>query len=165
MSLSLRSATTSDWQQLVEIYNHYVRETPATFDIEPHTVKSRTPYFEQFAEKGRYRLMVAESVGRVVGYAASVQYMSRAAYDRTVMVSIFLDKDETGRGTGKRLYTHLFEALKGEPIHRLVAGITSPNPASEALHRSFGFEKCGHFKEVGFKFDRYWDVGWYERKF
>ncbi len=161
----IRPATPDDWQAIVDIYNHYVTDTPATFDIEPHTVETRTPYLSQFADTGPYRLMVATRAGQVIGYAASVQYSARAAYDQTVMVSIFLHKDERGRGTGKALYRHLFAALDGELIHRLVAGITQPNPASEALHAGFGFSQCGLFAEVGFKFGRYWDVGWYERPF
>lgn len=163
--------TPRDRPALQRIYDHYVRETPATFDIEPTGPQGRADYYRQFAGQGRYRMMVAVAgdqagdAGAILGYAASVRYMARAAYDRTVMVSIFLAPGSTGRGLGTRLYQALFEALSGEEIHQLVAGITLPNPASEALHARFGFTRCGLFREVGWKFGRYWDVAWYERAF
>ena len=69
----------------------------------------------------------------------------------------------TGRGLGVRLYAALFDRLADEDVHRAVAGITLPNPASIALHRRFGFRDVGVFSENGRKLGRYWDVAWLER--
>jgi phosphinothricin acetyltransferase len=68
-----------------------------------------------------------------------------------------------GKGIGNRLYAELFERLKGEDIHRFVAGYALPNAATEALHRRFGFTVVGVFNENGRKFGKYWDVCWVER--
>jgi phosphinothricin acetyltransferase len=67
------------------------------------------------------------------------------------------------RGAGSRLYDGLFKALEGEDVHRAYAGIALPNPASIALHERFGFKRVAHLTEQGRKFDRFWDVAWYEK--
>jgi phosphinothricin acetyltransferase len=160
----MRYARPEDLASLTEIYNHYVKATPITFDIEPFTVEARRPWIEQFAEQGPHRLLVAEVSDRILGYACSQRFRVKAAYDTSVETSIYLAPDATGRGLGRRLYAALFEALRGEDLHRAYAGITLPNAASIALHRSAGFRRIGLYREVGRKFGRYWDVEWYEKE-
>jgi phosphinothricin acetyltransferase len=166
--LAIRGATLDDLPRLVEIYNHYVVHTPITFDIEPVTVEGRRAWFEQFAATGRHRLLVAEEDGarpqRVIGYACTHQFRTKPAYDTTVETTIYLAPEATGRGIGRALYAALFEAIRGEDIRMLVAGVTLPNDSSVALHARFGFAPAGVMHAVGRKFGQYWDVGWYERK-
>ena len=69
----------------------------------------------------------------------------------------------TVQGIGRRLYSVLFDALKGEDIHRAFGGISLPNEASIRLHESLGFERVGVYREVGRKFGRYWDIATYLR--
>jgi phosphinothricin acetyltransferase len=159
----LRPGAAADLPALVAIYNHYVETTPITFDVERTSVESRRPWFEQFAARGRYRLVVAEHAGEAVGYACSAPFRSKRAYDPSVETSIYLAPGSTGRGLGTLLYTELFAALAGEDVHRAYAGITLPNAASLALHEKVGFGRVGVMREVGFKLGRYWDVAWYER--
>ncbi len=157
-ALVIRRIEQGDLPALLDIYNHYVRETAITFDIEPRTLEQRRGWFESFAPTGRYQCFVAVKDGRPVGWASSHRYHDRAAYDTTVMSSVYLAPDVCGQGLGRKLYATLFEALAGEDIHRLVVGITQPNEASVRLHRSFGFEPVGIYREVGRKFGRFWDV-------
>lgn len=161
--LRVRPAIRDDLPRLTEIYNHYVVNTPITFDIETYTVERRESWFSQFAERGRYRLMVAEENGLVLGYAGSTRFRPKAAYDTTVETTIYCAQEATGKGVGSLLYGALFEALKDEDVHRIVGGYTLPNPASAGLHRRFGFKPIGIFTQVGRKFGRYWDVSWNER--
>ncbi len=159
----IRPAERLDLPQITEIYNYYVVNTPVTFDVEAYTVERREPWFEQFAATGRYRLLVAEEDGIVLGYAGTTRFRPKAAYETTVETTIYCAQDAVGKGIGKRLYSALFEALKGEDIHRFVAGYALPNAATEGLHRRFGFKVVGVFSENGRKFGRYWDVCWLER--
>ena len=160
----IRPGTIDDLPRLVEIYNHYIVNTPVTFDLEPHTVEERRPWFEQFAATGRHQLLVAEDAGHVIAYAGTHQFRTKAAYDTTVETTIYCAPDAVRRGVGRALYEALFAAIAQEDIHMLVAGITLPNEASVKLHELFGFRETGVFHAVGRKFDQYWDVGWYERK-
>jgi phosphinothricin acetyltransferase len=159
----VRTAESGDLARITEIYNHYVLNTPVTFDIEAYTVERREAWFAQFAPTGRHRLLVAEENGVVLGYAGTTRFRPKAAYETTVETTIYCAPEAMGKGIGGRLYSALFELLKGEDIHRFVAGYALPNAASEALHRRFGFKVVGVFSENGRKFGKYWDVCWTER--
>lgn len=161
--ISVRPALRDDLPRLTEIYNHYVLYTPITFDIEPYTVERREAWFSQFAESGRYRLLVADSNGSVVGYAGTTRFRPKPAYETTVETTIYCAPDALGEGIGRLLYGALFKILEGEDIRRFVACFTLPNAASAALHERFGFKRVGVFTENGRKFGRYWDVAWNER--
>lgn len=161
--VDIRPAGEGDLEQLNELYNHYIRETPITFDIEPFSRAQRRAWFSHYGTVGRHRLLVAVDDGTVLGYASSGTYRTKQAYETSVETSIYLRPDATGRGVGRLLYGELFVLLGGEDVHRALAGITLPNPASEALHERMGFRPVGRFTEQGRKFGRYWDVGWYER--
>jgi len=159
----LRRGRDADLPALTAIYNHYIRETAITFDLEPYTEEKRRPWLRDFADEGRYQLFVAEHAGAVAGYACTRRFRDKAAYDTTLESSVYLAPDARGRGFGRALYERLFAALDGVDAHRLIAGITLPNPASVALHERFGFTPVGAMREVGRKFGRYWDVLWMER--
>lgn len=161
--LRIRTAERRDLARITEIYNHYVLNTPVTFDIDAYTVGQREPWFAQFGATGRYQLLVAEEHDVVVGYAGTTRFRPKAAYETTVETTIYSAPESIGKGVGKQLYTKLFEILRGEDIHRFVAGYALPNAASEALHRRFGFKVVGTFSENGRKFEKYWDVCWTER--
>jgi phosphinothricin acetyltransferase len=160
----MRAARLDDLPRLTEIYNHYVLHSPATFDLEPKTVDQRREWLAQFAETGRHRLLVAEADGVILGYAGTMRWRPKPAYDTTVETSIYCAPESVGRGVGGKLYAALFDAIAGENIHRIVAGYVPPNPASATLHERFGFRPIGAFSEVGYKFGRYWDVCWVQRR-
>ena len=159
----IRPAARSDLPRLTDIYNYYVVHTPVTFDVEPYSVERREPWFAQFGEAGRHRLLVAEEDAGVIGYAGSTRFRPKAAYETTVETTIYCAPEAAGKGIGSRLYASLFEALRGEDIHRFVAGYALPNPATAAIHARFGFNFVGVFRENGRKFGKYWDVCWVER--
>jgi phosphinothricin acetyltransferase len=159
----IRTAEPGDLARVTAIYNHYVLNTPVTFDVEAYTVERRQAWFAQFDRTGRHRLLVAESNGVVMGYAGTTKFRPKAAYETTVETTIYCAPESSGQGLGERLYAELFERLKGEDIHRFVAGYALPKPASEVLHRRFGFKVVGVFSENGRKFGKYWDVCWTER--
>lgn len=159
----IRAATGADLPRITEIYNHYVVNTPITFDLEPVSAEQREPWFREHTEGGRNRLFVAHHDGVVAGYAGTARFRAKAAYDTTVDATIYCAREATGRGIGTMLYRALFEALRSEDINRIVAGITLPNDASVALHRRFGFTPLGTYSEIGRKFGRYWDVLQLER--
>lgn len=162
--LVIRPPLPSDAAPLTDLYNHYVRETAITFDVEPWSIAQREAWLRDFAEPGRYRLRVAEEGGRVVGYACTRRFREKAAYETTAEVSVYVAAHATGRGLGNALYGALFQAIRGEDVHRAIAGITLPNTASVALHQRFGFRLAGVMTEVGRKFGRFWDVAWYEKE-
>ncbi|MFE3269887.1 GNAT family N-acetyltransferase [Streptomyces sp. NPDC059215] len=186
--VQVRAGTEGDLDSLTEIYNHYVRETPCTFDTVVLTPEERRPWLLSHLQDGPHRLMVATDTdpgpgdagpagagpggagpagagptGRILGYATSSGFRPKPAYATSVEVSVYLAPGAGGRGVGTLLYEALFRALAGEDLHRAYAGVAQPNEASVRLHERFGFRHVGTYREVGRKFGRYWDVAWYEK--
>lgn len=163
-AVAFRPAREGDLAPILEVYNHYVESSPATFEVAPVRADQRRDWFRQHTGDGRHRLWVAtERNGRVIGWATSSAFRDRPAYSTTVESSVYVRPRCQGRGVGTGLYARLFASLENEDVERIVAGIVTPNPASEALHRRFGFRRVGTFHRVGRKFGRYWDVAWFER--
>ena len=157
----IRRAEQGDLPALLDIYNHYVINTPITFDLEPRTLAQRREWLDQFAPSGKYQCFVAARGGRAIGWVCSAQFKEKEAYATSIETSVYVAPGEGGKGLGRRLYDTLFDALKGEDIHRAFAGVTEPNEASVALHKAFGFEHIGTYREIGRKFGRFWDVALY----
>lgn len=164
MSIQLRPASIDDLPAITEIRNYYIINTHITFDVEPYRPEQLVSWFREHSDGKRYRLLVASDPATgVLGYACTGHFRSKAAYDTTVEASVACRPDAVGRGLGAMLYTALFDVIADQDINRIVAGIAQPNPASNALHRRFGFRALGSFSEVGRKFDKYWDVMWMDR--
>ncbi len=156
----IRSATPDDAAAIVAIYNHYIATT--TISFEEHAV---TP--EDMA--GRIRdvtaglpWLVHEQDGEVLGYAYATKWRARSAYRFAAETSVYVAFGQGGKGIGSALYKALLQELRAREIHMAIGGIAQPNEASVALHESLGFEKVAHFKQVGRKFDRWIDVGYWE---
>lgn len=162
--VQVRPGVEGDLDALTDIYNHYVRETPITFDTAVFTSEERL-WLLSHPEDGPHRLMVATDTDtqEILGYATSSPYRAKPAYDTSVEVTVYVAPHAGRRGIGTLLYKALFEALADEDLHRAYAGIAQPNEASTRLHERFGFRHVGTYREVGRKFGRYWDVAWYER--
>jgi phosphinothricin acetyltransferase len=164
LSLGVRPGEWADLEGVLEVYNHYVRSSSATFELAPVGAEERAPWMREHLGGGRHRLFVGiDDRGRVAGWATTSAFRPRAAYSTTVESSIYVRPGLEGRGLGFRLYSALFESIQGEDIERIVAGMTVPNPASLALHLRMGFSRVGTFSRVGRKFGRFWDVSWFER--
>jgi phosphinothricin acetyltransferase len=163
-SILVRPAVLDDLAALTAIYNHYVVNSTITFDLRPFEPGERRGWFDDHASSGRHRLLVAAGAdGVVLGYTTTSRWRPKAAYDTTVESSVYCHPDALGRGIGTQLYAALFDAIAAEDVHRVVAGVGQPNPASVALHDRFGFRQVGVFSSVGRKFGKYWDVAWFER--
>ncbi len=161
----IRPGAGEDLPQIVEIYNHYVARTHITFDVEPVTMADRAGWFDDFSAHEHYQLWVATGVDGVLAYAHARAFRPKAAYVTSVETTIYLRPGIEGHGLGTRLYAALMASLEKTDVHRAYGAIALPNDASIALHLKFGFEPLFILSEVGRKFDRYYDVQWFEKKF
>ena len=159
--MDVRPGEERDLEQLNDFYNHYVRTSPCTFDIDEITMDARREWFAGFG--GRYKLFVAVDGDTVLGYAHSKSFRPKQAYETSVETTVYVKDGHHGSGIATRMYAALFESLEGDDIHRAYAGVTMPNAASVALHERFGFIQVAYFSEQGRKFGKYWDVAWFEK--
>ncbi|GAA4883611.1 GNAT family N-acetyltransferase [Flaviramulus aquimarinus] len=158
----IRPYVEDDLKQLLEIYNFYVINTIITFDVEPLSL-------EVFAKKinkinNQYPFIVFEENKEVLGYAYGSKWRTKPAYNKTVESTVYVKHGEQGKRIGTKLYTELLSLLKQENYHIVLGGLTLPNEASIRLHERFNFKLVAHFKEVGKKFDKWLDVGFWQLK-
>lgn len=159
--LRIRLASADDADGIRAVYAPFV-DTPVTFEEE---VPSREAYRERIVRIcEKYPCLVAEEGGRIVGFAYAHELRERIAFQWNAELSVYLAPAAQGRGAGSRLYTALLELLRLTGIKAVYGVVTSPNPASERLHRSFGFALMGVQPHAGFTCGAWHDVAWYVRE-
>jgi L-amino acid N-acyltransferase YncA len=142
------------------IYAPYVRGSVSSLEEEPPGAAEMARRIEAVVPS--YPWLVAEDAGAVVGYAYGSRHHPRAAYRWAVDVTVYIDAAHRGRGLGTELYAALLKLLARQGLRMACAGITLPNEASVALHESLGFRPVGVYRRIGFKHERWWDVGWWQ---
>ncbi|MBT8189239.1 MAG: GNAT family N-acetyltransferase [Bacteroidia bacterium] len=157
----IRFVNSEDTAAISDIYNYYIRHSISTFEECPVTLDEMQSRIDSLKDIFPYYVLVNDS--NVLGYAYSSPWNKRSAYKNSVEVSIYLHHKHLGKGYGTALYSTLFKTLKEKGYHTLIGGISLPNEASVLLHEKFGFSKVAHFKEVGFKFGKWIDVGYWQK--
>jgi phosphinothricin acetyltransferase len=158
----VRTATAADVQAIVDIYNHHVLNTIVTFEERAVAVPDIAKRMSD-VEGASLPWLVAERNGSVEGYAYAAPWHRRRSYRFSAEVTVYVASEQTRKGLGSMLYAELLSFLRARQIHTALGGIALPNEASIALHEKFGFKKVAHLEAVGLKFDRWIDVGYWQR--
>jgi L-amino acid N-acyltransferase YncA len=153
---TVRRADHADLPAILAIYNQEVLVSTATYDTVPRTEADHRKWFAIHGPE--HPVLVAESVGAVIGWASLSPWSDRAAYSRTVEVSVYVAAEHRRKGVGRLLLAALIEAGRSHGHHALLARISSDNVASVRLHAELGFAMIGTMREVGVKFGRLLDV-------
>ena len=169
--VTVRTAAAADAPAIAAIYNAYVRDTVITFEVDPVSDHDMAGRIAKVQAVG-LPYLVAEDADGVVGFAYAAPFRERAAYAHSLESTVYLADGAVGRGVGSLLYADLLKRLReltpagspSAPVHRVYAGIALPNSASVAVHEKFGFLQVATLGEVGRKFDRWIDVGYWELK-
>jgi phosphinothricin acetyltransferase len=156
----IRPCRAADAAAVCDIYNYYVRETVVTFEEEPVAVNDMARRIG--TTTAGLPWLVWEEDGAVLGYAYAAPWKARSAYRYSAETTVYVSRGHTGRGLGSALYTGLLAQIAGR-VHCAIGGISLPNAASVALHEKLGFREIGRFPEVGRKFGRWVDVGYWAR--
>lgn len=158
----IRSAGSRDGDAIAALYNHYVEHSVATFETDPVSGEAMGDRVMAVQKLG-LPWLVLEDAGEVLGYACAVRWKQRAAYRHSVESTIYMANRQVTKGLGVQLYGELLRQLDELDVHAILAGIALPNSASVGLHEKLGFRKVAHLEQVGRKFDRWIDVGYWQR--
>jgi phosphinothricin acetyltransferase len=154
----VRPACPADARACIAIYGPYVEDTAITFETEAPTPAEMAGRI--VATRKTHEWLVLERDGDVVGYAYAHAFNPRASYQWSTETSIYVAANHRRAGGGRKLYAQLLQRLVDRGYRRAFAGITQPNLASNAFHRSFGFEQAGLYRRVGWKHGSWHDVAW-----
>jgi L-amino acid N-acyltransferase YncA len=157
----IRTARSDDGAALAAIYRPYVLDTAISFEDVPPTPMEMSARIEATLKTCPF--LVVEDDDGVLGYAYAGPHRARPAYRWSVDVTVYAAPDMHRRGLGRALYTELLDRLTRQGFHAAFAGIALPNEKSVGLHEALGFEPLGAYREVGFKFGKWHDVGWWRR--
>ncbi len=158
----IRMAEPRDVMRIAQIYNHYVKESVITFEEEPVTDSEMAARIAE-VRSASLPWLIAEDSSQLTGYAYAAPWRKRSAYRFSVESTVYVAPEWVGRGVGSLLYGVFLPILQAQQIHAVMGGIALPNEASIVLHEKFGFRKVAEFHQVGFKFNRWIDVGYWQR--
>ena len=156
----IRLAAAADAAGIGAIYRPIVATTAISFENDP-------PTDQEIARRilttvPEYPWLIYEHDGVIGGYAYASRFRPRPAYRWSVETSAYVHETFRERGVGLGLYQSLFAVLGAQGFANAFAGIALPNPASVRLHERTGFAPIGVYRNVGYKFDRWHDVGWWQ---
>ena len=160
--MRIRAATSDDAAALAEIYAPFVRASHISFETKPPDAADMGDRMS--AGGGLYPWLVAEDeTGKATGFAYAARFRPREAYRFAVETSVYLRPGAESRGLGGRLYGPLLAILEVQGFIQAIAAIALPNGASVRLHEKLGYRHAGTYSRVGYKMDRWWDVGLWQR--
>ncbi|MCC5981752.1 MAG: N-acetyltransferase [Oceanicaulis sp.] len=157
----IRPVQIDDAPAIHAIYAPIVANTAISLELEIPPVEEIARRINAVSSEFPYLAALLD--GHLAGYAYGSRFRSRAAYDASVEVTVYVGQEFRGRGVAKALYAALFDALRVQQRHMAFAVITLPNTESVSLHEAAGFEPAGVWKEAGFKFGRWYDVGCWQK--
>ena len=158
MSILIRPAIRADVPGILDIYNEAVLNTTASYDYEPSTLEKRLEWFDSHCAQNYPIFVAIDEQDHLVGWSSLSEFRTRIGYRFTAENSVYVAVGRRGRGIGKLLLRPLIDAAHHLKLHAVIAVIDADNCASLHIHETFGFERAGVFKQVGYKFDRWLDV-------
>ena len=159
--VNIRDAVEADLPAILEIYNDVILHTTAVYDYEAHTLEMRQKWFHDRRHDG-FPVVVSTNDGEITGFGSFGFFRPWQAYRFSVEHSLYVRKDKRGTGISKHILSNLISGAKKMDKHIMIAGIDAENIASIRLHEQFGFVKSAHLKQVGYKFDRWLDLVFYQ---
>jgi len=161
-AVAIRDAVPVDAPAIAAIYNREVLTGTATFELEAVVDAAMAGRIAAVQARG-LPWLVASNADEVLGYAYASPWKPRGAYAHSVETSVYVAGSARGRDLGGALYAELIERAREAGMHALIGGVTLPNAASVRLHEALGFAHIGTLREVGFKFGRWVDVGYWQK--
>ncbi len=163
-AIEIRAATAADASAVADIYNPYVLESTITFEETPVSSTDMATRVADAVGTG-LPFLIAHAEGTPLGFAYASKWKGRCAYRHSAETTVYVGRDHWRRGVGMALYTSVLDILQRSRFHAVIGGIALPNESSIRLHERLGFTQVAQFREVGYKFGKWVDVGYWQRLF
>lgn len=158
----IRNIDITDAKQVCDIYNYYINNSISTFEEQELDPKEMEIRIAETLAKG-LPWIVFEKKGKILAFGYLSNWKGRCSYRFSFESSVYVDINHQREGIGSDIYEHLLSTEKVKKSHAIIGGISLPNEHNIKLHEKFGYKKVAHFKEVGFKFDSWVDVGYWQK--
>lgn len=156
--MKIISCTPEYAPQILDIFNDAILNTTALYDYKPWTLETMKTWFETKAQHNFPVIGIVDDENRLMGFGSYGTFRVRPAYKYTIENSLYVDKDHRGKGLGKMLLQEIIRHATAQNYHCIIGVIDAANEVSIELHKKFGFEEVGTFKQVGFKFGKWLDA-------
>lgn len=156
----IRKVSINDVTAITDIYNYYIRNSVA--NLEETEVDESFFKDKILKDATRFPWLVYEENHKIIGFAYASEWKARSGYKKSAELTVYLHHNNASKGIGSQLYKAVIDRLKEMDVHVAMGGISLPNEASVRLHEKFGFEKVAHYKEIGYKFNKWVDVGYWQ---
>ncbi|MCR8556093.1 GNAT family N-acetyltransferase [Mucilaginibacter sp. BJC16-A38] len=160
-NINIRDAQEIDLPAILDIYNEVILNTTAVYSELPHTLEMRKDWYQERISNN-FPVFVAVVGSEIAGFCSFGHFRAWPCYRYTTELSIYVKATHRGKGISKLMLRLLIDAAREKNVHALLAGISADNEISIKLHQSFGFAEVAHFKEVGYKFNRWLDLKFLE---
>ena len=160
--MRIRKARIEDLYAMLKIYTPYVENTSISFEYTPPSEEEFAKRFEEHVRM--YPWLVFEEGGEVLGYAYAGRPFARMAYSWCAEISVYVNMESRGKGIGKCLYAEVESILKMQGVEVIYAIITGENEASLRFHEALGYKHTAKYEKCGFKFGKWYDVYWLEKR-
>ncbi|CAM4042374.1 GNAT family N-acetyltransferase [Roseateles saccharophilus] len=147
---------------ILDIFNEAILNSTALYDYKPRPRESMDGWFRTKQANGFPVIGAVDEQGRLLGFASYGSFRAFPAYKYTVEHSVYVHKDQRGKGLGLLLMERLIAAARQQQLHVMVGAIDIANQGSIALHRKLGFVHSGTIGQAAFKFGRWLDLGFYQ---
>lgn len=151
--MMVRDAIAKDAAAIAAIWNPVIETGIETFNSVLKSADDVRTMIE-----GRPCFLVIELDGAVVGFATYDQFRGGVGYARTMEHTIILAPAAAGRGAGRALMDRVLDHAKANGVHSMWAGVSGENASAVAFHKACGFVEVATLPEVGWKFDRWFDL-------
>ena len=155
--MKIRDAGPGDSAEICEIWNPVIRDTDATFNTVEKTPQALRVEIGA-RQAGGHAFLVAEQGARLLGFATYGQFRASVGYRRTMEHTIIIANQARGRGVGQKLMQALEGHARAAGVHSMFAGVSHVNLRAIAFHAALGYQEVARLPEVGFKFNRWYDL-------
>lgn len=157
----IREAVLEDLPATLAIYNDAILHSTAVYTYDVQTLDERKAWFDA-KHQAQEPIFVFEYEGKAVGFATYGQFRNWPAYLYSIEHSIYVDQSNRGKGIASQLLQHLIDDARSKNYRTIVAGIDASNNSSIQLHKKFNFKHAGTITNVGYKFNQWLDLAFYQ---